>query len=179
MSEATFWRCVEATGVCEGLHVRADRNIVHISAGTGYHEGRPVRGSWRLNLSGQRGWRFVQVAPGGACAHATAFEEALPLAVVRVEHEQVVAMRDVRPRLYMWRWLRGDGALLFAPQGREVITRVQGAAQVGGVWETARAFVPWTVGSVLEPGEVTQAHIAFDKPAPTTGVMIETVGMTM
>ena len=178
MPDIDLFRCTEATGACEGLRVAARGATVTVSAGFGYVGGVRVEGGWRINVGRERGWRFVQVAPDAGFVHPQEVQGALVLAAVRVERGEAVALRDVRARLCAWRWLGPVGALAHHAEAQEVVTRVQGAVQVGGLWEQARAFAPWYIGDVLEAGGVRVATVRFDKPPlAATGMILETVGI--
>jgi len=164
--DVTIFRATLATGVCEGLHVTAAGGLLQVGPGYGYLRGERFAGGYEFDLSAEKGWKFLRVGEG------------LTLGVVLVERGQAVAYRDLRPRLTVWQWVRGEAGLCYHPTRREVVTRLQGAVQARGLWECAVAYAPFPPGTILEPSEVYLADLSWDKPPLQAGGMIlETVGI--
>jgi len=179
MADVDLWRCTTAHGVCEGLRVICDGGRVAIGDGYGYCCGCKIEGGHLLDVSQQRGWHWLQVSPAGAFCGPRTHDGALALAALHIQRGEVIALRDVRTRLYAWQWLGPVGALVFLTTYRERVLRVQGAVQVGGLWQLARAHVPFRVGQMLEPSVLTVSGVNWDAEAfGASGLILETVGVT-
>ena len=180
MADLNVWQCTTATGVCDGLRITAEGAKVTVGEGYGYAAGVPVSGGWQLEVvKQQRGWHFLQVAPEGAFIGPRQHDGVLCLAALLIERGQVVALRDVRRRLYCWKWLTDMGGVAWMASRRETVLRVQGAVQVQGLWGLARAHVPFRVGQILTPGELMLHEVRWDV-AQTGGaaLILETTGVT-
>ena len=165
-NRTTIAQCTEAHGICEGMAVHMAGTRLRIGPGHGYVSGERIEGEWEFDMTGRSGWGFVKIA-GGLC-----------LGTVLVHAGRIMAWRDMRQHLTIWRWLTGTGSLCYVAQRPEVVARLQGAVQIGGTWEPAIAYAPFKVGQLLEPGEVYAADVGFDKPALQSGGMIlETIGV--
>lgn len=178
MRARTLWECTLATGVVDGLYVAADSGSVVVGEGYGYYAGRRLDGDWQLDVTPLEGWQYVHVVPGGAFCGPRAHREGLALAAIYVQHGSVVALRDVRPRLSMWEWTGQRGAVTWQPDRTVVVTRVQGAVEIVGAWETAKALCPFDAGAVVEPNELVLWECVYDKCGDAgSGLVVETIGV--
>ena len=166
MRDATIFEATLAHGICEGMRIAAGGSELAVGPGYGYMSGQRVNGDWKLDLARQSGWGFVKVS------------DSLVLGAVCVQHGRIIAFRDMRQRLTVWRWHDGEGSLCYTPDRQEVVVRIQGAVQIAGLWEPAIAHCPLPPGKVLQPGNVYAADVSFDKQAgQASGMILETVGV--